>query len=359
MAVIKLKTQTLQATPQHATPAWLNRRPLWTMLVSGLLLIAGIAVLCIGLGSVAIPPLVSLQILLKHLAPGWISVDIPASYTTIVLELRLPRVALVALTGASLASAGCAYQSMFRNPLADPYLIGVASGAGLGVIVAMTLRTLYPTSPLFLLPIAAFSGASLAVALVYALGRTDHQRTTTSMLLAGVAINALTTAVSTLLLLRLSHGTSTVLAFLFGGYSNASWQAVLIVGPLALLGYILVQMHARDLNLMLFDDDQARQLGIQVERVRLEVIIAATLMTSIAVAFSGLIGFVGLIVPHAMRMLIGGDQRRLLPMTAIGGAGFLLLTDLAARTLLTPEEIPLGVVTALVGTPFFLWLLRR
>ncbi len=353
MATIKLKTQSLPIKP-----VWLTRRPLWGMLISGLMLVGVIALLCIGLGSVAIPPHMSAQILLGWLLPGWAAADIPAIYTTIVLELRLPRVALVALTGASLASAGCSYQSLFRNPLADPYLIGVASGAGLGAIVAMTLRTLYPTGSVLLIPVAAFGGASLAVALVYTLGRSGQQRTTSSMLLAGVAINALATAISTLLLMRLSHGTSSVLAFLFGGYSSSGWQAVLIVAPLALLGYVLIHIRAGALNIMLFDDDQARHLGIEVERVRLEVIIAATLITAIAVAFSGLIGFVGLIVPHAMRLLIGGDQRRLLPMAAIGGAAFLLLTDLAARTLLTPEEIPLGVVTALVGTPFFLWLLR-
>lgn len=358
MAAIKLKNQDSKLKPSQL-PAWIPRRPLWMLTLPGLLLVIVIGLLSIGLGSVAIPAPMSAQIILGWLMPSWANPDIPSTYTTIVLDLRLPRVALIALTGASLSSAGCAYQSMFRNHLADPYLIGVASGAGLGAIVAMTIRSVYPTSTIFLIPIAAFSGAALSVTLVYSLGRMGQQRTTASMLLAGVAVNALATAVSTLLLLRLSHGTSSVIAFLFGGYSVGGWQAVLIVAPLALLGYILLQMRARALNIMLFDDDQARQLGIEVERIRLEVIMAATLMTAIAVAFSGLIGFVGLIVPHAMRLLIGGDQRRLLPMAAIGGTAFLLLTDLTARTIISPEEIPLGVITAMIGTPFFLWLLHR
>ena len=174
-----------------------------------------------------------------------------------------------------------------------------------------------------------------------------------------VAFGTLATAVSTFLMLRLGQQVSRVLAFLLGGYGGAGWGPVLAVLPFSLLGCALLYLYARPLNLLLFDVDQARQLGVDVERVTLVVVVAATLTTAAAVAFSGLIGFVGLIVPHMGRLLVGADHRRLLPLVTLGGAGFLLLADLLARTAISPEELPLGVVTAFVGAPFFLWLLRR
>jgi iron complex transport system permease protein len=191
------------------------------------------------------------------------------------------------------------------------------------------------------------------------LGHAGRSTPVTSLLLAGVAVGALATAGSTFLLLRMGNQAARVLAFLMGGYGSTGWGAVLAVAPFTLLGFGLLYLYARPLNLLLFDADQARQLGVEVERVTLIVIVAATLTTAAAVAFSGLIGFVGLIVPHTTRLLVGADHRRLLPLATLGGAGFLLLTDLLARTVIAPEELPLGVITALVGAPFFLWLLRR
>jgi iron complex transport system permease protein len=208
-------------------------------------------------------------------------------------------------------------------------------------------------------PVGAFAGALLTVALVYAIGRVGRSTPITTLLLAGVAVGTLATSIATFLLLRLSQQSARVLAFLLGGYGGAGWDAVLAVAPFTLLGCALLYLYARPLNLLLFDDQQARQLGVDVERVTLVIVIAATLTTAAAVAFSGLIGFVGLIVPHIGRLLVGADHRRLLPLATLGGAGFLLLADLLARTVIAPEELPLGVVTAFVGAPFFLWLLRR
>jgi iron complex transport system permease protein len=344
-----------------ATPATVWRRAhrrAWLPIAAlGVLIIA---ILSVGVGSVSIPPLTALKILLARLPLLTIVADWPASSTAILLDIRLPRVALVALTGAALASSGAAYQGVFRNPLADPYLIGVASGAGLGAICAIVLRMRYPgLVGAFGIPVGAFAGALGTVALVYTFGRIGNSTPTTTLLLAGVAFGTLASALTTFVLLRAGQQIGLISAFLLGGYSSAGWEPVLVVAPLVALGFGTLLLLARPLNLLLFDEDQARQLGVDVERAKLVVLVAATLTTAASVAFSGPIGFVGLIVPHAARMLVGADHRRLLPMAALGGAGFLMLADLLARTLVAPEELPLGVVTAFAGVPFFLYLLRR
>jgi iron complex transport system permease protein len=341
------------------TDAWIAARRQPALLLIALAGVIAIGLLSVAIGSVFIPPGDTLRIMLAqlpllHIAPDW-----PATSEQILLQIRLPRVMLVALTGAALACSGTAYQGLFRNPLADPYLIGVASGAGLGAIIVIALRAAHPLIGTALVPAGAFGGALLTVGLVYAIGRVGRTTPITTLLLAGVAIGTLATSITTFLLLRLSQQSTQVLAYLLGGYGGAGWDAVLAVAPFTLLGCALLHLYARPLNLLLFDDQQARQLGVDVERVTLVIVIAATLTTAAAVAFSGLIGFVGLIVPHIGRLLVGADHRRLLPLATLGGAGFLLLADLLARTAIAPEELPLGVVTALVGAPFFLWLLRR
>jgi iron complex transport system permease protein len=357
---VQTKLRKAESAPQPiAQPVWIRARRQPALLLIVLAAVIAIALLSVAIGSVFIPPDVTLKILLAqlpflHITPEW-----PETFVQILLQIRLPRVALVALTGAALACSGTAYQGLFRNPLADPYLIGVASGAGLGAIVVIVLRAAYPLIGASLVPIGAFAGALLTVALVYALGRVGRATPITTLLLAGVAIGTLATSFATFLLLRLGQQSARVLAFLLGGYGGAGWESVLAVAPFTLIGCALMYLYARPLNLLLFDEQQARQLGVDVERVTLVIVIASTLTTAAAVAFSGLIGFVGLIVPHISRLLVGADHRRLLPLATLGGAGFLLLADLLARTLIAPEELPLGVVTACVGAPFFLWLLRR
>jgi iron complex transport system permease protein len=328
-----------------AAPAWANTARHRVLIIAVALGVIAIVLLSTGVGSVFIPPLMVAKILLSHLPILQLHVDAPSTYEAILFDIRLPRVILVALTGSALATSGTAYQGLFRNPLADPYLIGVAAGAGLGAIVAIALRTTYPLAGPFLVPFAAFGGALLTVALVYQLGR--------------VAIGSLATAISTFILLRMGQQMVHVMAFLLGGYSAAGWESVLAVAPFTLIGFALMYLYARPLNLLLFDEDQARYLGINVGRVKVVIIVAATLTTAGAVAFSGLIGLVGLVVPHAARLIVGPDHRRLLPLAALCGAGFLMLADLLARTAIAPEELPLGVVTALAGAPFFLYLLRR
>ncbi len=317
-----------------------------------------IAILSVGIGSVFIPPLTALQILLSPVLA--MPADLPATFVTILFDIRLPRVLLVAITGAALASSGTAYQGLFRNPLADPYLIGVAAGANLGAIIAMALQTINPRLiGALALPVGAFIGALVTVAFVYSLARVGNRIPKTTLILAGVAISYLASALGSFILLSLSQHVMRVLAFLLGGYSVAGWDAVLAVTPFFALGFIVMFIYARPLNLLLLDEEQAQQLGVDVERVKRIVVVAATLVTASAVAFNGLIGFVGLIVPHAARFLVGPDHRRLFPLVALGGAGFLMIADLIARTIVAPQELPLGIVTAIAGAPFFLYLLRR
>jgi len=266
---------------------------------------------------------------------------------------------LLILVGSCLAASGAAYQGLFRNPLADPYLIGVASGAGLGAVIAMSIRWPYTTLSSFVIPLAAFLGAMLAVAFVTLMARVGKTVPTTNLILAGVVVGSFCSALSSLLMINSSGELRRALVWLLGGSTMTGWMPVLAVLPYALAGIVVLLALGHPLNVMQFGDEQALQLGVPVARVRWLTIIAATLVTAAAVAYAGVIGFVGLIVPHLVRLIWGGDYRRIIPLSLLGGAALLLLTDAVARTLIAPQEIPVGIITALLGAPFFLWILRR
>jgi iron complex transport system permease protein len=270
----------------------------------------------------------------------------------VLWELRAPRVALGALVGGTLAIAGAAYQAVFRNPLADPYLLGAAAGAGLGATAAIVYAGSVP------LPLAAFAGATAAVAGAYALGRSVGGRETATLILAGVAMAAFLTAVQTLLLQSDTDNVRLVYTWLLGRLSSAGWSDVVLVLPYAAASIVVLLAHRRLLDVLRVGDEEALALGVPVGRVRLIVIGAATLGTAAAVAVSGLIGFVGIVVPHAVRLLAGSSYRSVLPLSVLFGAAFLVLADVAARAALAPAELPIGVVTACVGAPFFVVVLR-
>ncbi len=313
----------------------------------------------IGLGSVYIAPLEVIRILLSRLPLIQLTPDWQETSETILFSIRLPRTLLIALTGAALGGSGAAYQGLFRNPLADPYLIGIASGAGLGAVIAMSVE--FPTTllGLFTVPIAAFVGALITVALVYNIARVGKSAQVTTLILAGVAVGSFATALTTFLMLRSQEQLRRAIGWLLGGFALGGWLPVVALTPYVIIGLIVLILFARPLNVLQFGDDQAGQMGLNVERVKMIVIVAASLTTAAAVAFSGIIGFVGLVTPHVIRLLWGPDYRKLLPLSIFGGAAMLLLTDIVARTAIAPQELPLGVVTALVGAPFFLYLLRR
>ena len=280
---------------------------------------------------------------------------------TLIVQVRLPRVLLAALVGASLAGAGTLYQALFRNPLADPYILGVSSGAGLGAMIALTATAGATALRFGLVPLAAFAGAILTMLLVVRLasiggrGRIDSA----SLLLAGVALSYTLAAVTSFVMVFAREQMAAIVYWMMGGLSAASWEYLAMVAPMFALGVIFPLLTTRELNLMLLGDERAGHLGLSVERFKLLTLAAASLLTAAAVAVAGLIGFVGLMTPHIVRLVLGPDHRRLLPASLFAGAIVLVLADLAARVVLAPVEIPVGIVTAVLGGPFFIWLLVR
>ena len=279
---------------------------------------------------------------------------------SIVWQIRAPRVVLAALVGSTLSIAGASYQGVFRNPLVDPYLLGVAAGAGLGATIVITVnRSGTSTWWIDPLPLAAFIGGLIAVLATYLVGTTGKgERSSTSLVLSGVAVTSLATAAQTFLLQRNSDVVRQVYSWILGRLSSATWGDVRLVIPYVVLSTIALLLHRRLLDVLRVGDDEASALGVNVSRVRLVVVIAATLGTASVVAVSGLIGFVGIIVPHAVRLIVGTSYRVVLPVSLLFGAAFLILADIPGRVLDNPAETPIGVVTAFLGAPFFLLILR-
>jgi iron complex transport system permease protein len=276
----------------------------------------------------------------------------------VLWSIRLPRVVLGVLVGGGLAVAGAALQGVFRNPLADPGLIGVSSGASLGAVAAIVLGIAAAGS--YTLPVLAFLGGVVATLAVYGVARFDGRTEVVTLLLTGLAVNALCgAAVGYLLFVADDQQLRGVVFWSLGSLGGATWPLVLAALPFVALAVLVLPLLARPLNLLLLGEREARHLGVEVERVRLLVIVLAALATGAAVAVAGIVGFVGLIVPHLVRLAAGPDHRVLLPASGLLGAALLLLADLFARTVAAPAELPLGVVTSLLGAPFFLWLLRR
>lgn len=328
--------------------------------IAGLIIVLiAIATLATTVGSVQIPFLTTGSILLSRLplieiTPKWAS-----TLETIVIDIRLPRIILAGLVGAALAAAGATYQGLFRNPLADPYLIGVAQGAALGAVIGFLLPSGWHGLGFGIIPLLAFTGALMSTTVVYMLARVGKALPVTTLILAGVALGALLSSIVSYLIISSGEKIHGIMFWLMGSFSLSQWSEAIIVSPYVLAGLIVLLLYARSLNLMQLDEEQAQQLGINVERLKLVLLGAATLITAAAVSFVGVIGFVGIIIPHAVRLLWGADYRFLLPLSILTGAIFMILADIIARTALAPTEIPVGVITAICGAPFFLYLLRR
>jgi iron complex transport system permease protein len=338
------------APPAPAAPA--PERLPWRWLCGGIAALLGALLVGLAFGPAGIPPGALLADVAARL-PLLGGERLPPLENAVLWELRAPRVALGALVGATLATAGGAYQAVFRNPLADPYLLGAAAGAGLGATIVIVYGGWVP------LPIAAFVGATGAAGGAYLLGRSvGDGRSTATLILAGVAMAAFLTALQTLVLQQDTENVRAIYSWLLGRLSTSGWREVLLVLPYAALSTGVVLAHRRLLDVLRVGDDEAAGLGIRVARVRLLVVAAATLGTAAAVAVSGLIGFVGIVVPHAVRLLAGASYRIVLPLSMLFGAGFLVLADVVARTALAPAELPIGVVTACIGAPFFVVVLR-
>jgi iron complex transport system permease protein len=277
----------------------------------------------------------------------------------IVWQIRLPRVVLAAVVGAALAVAGAAFQGVFRNPLADPYLLGTASGAGLAAAVVMAFGASWPLPRGVAVPSAAFAGALATVVVVVALARRGWSVPVVPLILAGVVVGSMLSAATSFVLLASREQAAGILGWLLGSLSFASWDRLAVSAPTVLVALVVLLACARGLDVLQLGETSAAQLGVPVDALKVAVVAAATLATAAAVSMAGIIGFVGLVVPHAVRLALGPDHGRLLPLAAVWGAMFLVAADLVARTVIAPAELPVGIVTSLVGAPFFLILLRR
>ena len=316
--------------------------------VAALVLACGVGVL---VGPVHIAPGTVLQALLGGaVEPG---------QANILWSLRFPRVVLGAIVGGTLAIAGAAYQGVFRNPLADPYLLGAAAGANLGATVAIVLAPGASVIGINLVPMAAFVGAGTAVAGAYVLGRTvSGLRSATGLILAGIAIAAFFNSIETYVQQTHSESIRQAYSWILGRLVTAGWDGVLLVLPYVVLSAVVIFLHRRLLDALMVGEDEVTSLGISVRRVRLVIVVAATLGTAAAVAVGGTIAFVGIIVPHTVRLLVGSSYRVVIPLSLLFGAAFLVLADTAARTVVAPAELPIGVITAFLGAPFFIAVLR-
>jgi iron complex transport system permease protein len=358
---LKVATRSIQIEPRLKERVRALPASLILLLLSGGLLVA--ILLAVSFGSVPIPIGTIAQILLNgtgvfHFARHW-----DPSAELIVWQVRMPVVVGAAFVGAGLSVAGVLFQGMLRNPLADPFLIGTSSGAALGAAVAFVLPfdTIY--GAFFpLTPVLAFVGAAAAVLLVYAIARAGGQTPVVTLLLAGVVINAVLEALQTLILTLSPHAQFSATALFYwlaGGVSITSWPPVFVIGSIILAVVVFSLSLSGVLDVFALGEEGAAHLGIHVERRKLLIIVVGSLLTAAAVSISGLIGFVGLVIPHTMRLLLGPQHRLLLPASALAGAIFLTLADLLARVVIAPAVLPVGVFTALVGAPFFLFLLRR
>ncbi|MFC7974630.1 FecCD family ABC transporter permease [Streptomyces cinereoruber] len=348
------------ATAKRAVPARVPRprppagRLRHSAVVTGLLLALAAACLAsLALGSVRVPPGQVIDALTGRAGPS--------PYRTIVLDVRLPRLLLGVVVGAGLAVVGTVLQALVRNRLADPFLLGISSGASAGAVLVLVVGIGGGITTTLALPAGAFAGALLSLVLVYGLARRGGTMTGPRLVLAGVAVSYVLSALTTLILAaagRPEHFRE-ALYWSLGGLGSARWDTLVLPAAVLLLGLGVLLALARPLDLLLVGEEDATVLGLDTARFRAAVFVLVSLVTAVMVAASGAVGFIGLMAPHAARLAVGAPHRRLLPVAALGGALALVLADLGARTLIAPQDLPVGVLTALVGGPFFLWLMRR
>ena len=341
-------------------PPVTRRRRETTWLIAGLAFLIGAMIVGASIGPAGPPGWRVPLALLDHLPLISIDSGVSDAQWNIVWKIRMPRVVLGGLVGAMLSVAGASYQGVFRNPLVDPYLLGAAAGAGLGATLMLTTgRDATAGWPVDPVQLVAFGFALGTVAITYSVGASFGARGSgATLVLAGVAVVSFATAIQTFLLQRNLDVVREVFQWILGRLSGATWSDVVTVGPYVVVSVIVLMFHRRHLDVFRVGDDEATTLGVSVRRTRLVIVAAATLGTAAVVSVSGLIGFVGLIVPHVIRLMAGASYRMLIPLSLLFGGGFLILADVIGRQLMTPAETPIGVVTAFIGAPFFIYLLR-
>jgi len=287
------------------------------------------------------------------------SSHISDSYKTIIWSIRLPRVLLGVLVGASLSTAGAAFQGMFRNPMADPYVLGISSGAALGASISIIFNVNITILGFSTISIFAFIGGLVTVFIVYNIAKVRQRVPITTLLLSGVAVGQFLTAIMSFLMVIYSRDMNKIIYWTLGSLAGKGWEPLIKISIPVILSIIVMNFFSRDLNIMLTGEESAHSLGVEVEKIKLYILILGTFMTSMVVSISGIIGFVGLIIPHIVRIIVGPDHRILLPSSGLIGGIFMIFADTIARTIISPMEIPVGIITALFGGPFFIYLLRK
>ena len=336
----------------------LTRRRWWLWVSTACVLTMLVFVGCLGLGTQAISYSTIIALIMGAVAGSSMEQGLNDPTSVILLQVRMPRVILAFFVGGSLAMVGVALQALLRNPLADPFVIGISSGAALGAAIALLFGLGISVGSLTALPICAFAGALISLTIMYRISSAQFGFSVYTLLLAGVVLNAIFSAfIMFLTSIADPNRAFGMYAWLMGTLTGPDWSTLGILVLYLGAGLFILGMHAQSLNLLTLGEETARSLGVEVERVKKFVFLAAALLTGAVVSFSGIIGFVGLIIPHAVRLVVSADHRLLLPVAGLVGGMFLMLADTVARTALSPSEFPVGVITALVGGPIFLWLL--
>lgn len=342
---------------------YLKRFAKWALILASLFIILLFSMgAATAIGPMAIPFDRALKIILHQipLFDNFIPVQWESIEEAVIVQLRLPRVLSAVVVGVALAIAGVAFQCLFRNPMADPYVLGVASGAGFGASLAMILRLGFSFfGAVYAIPFMASIGAISTVFLVYGIAKTGTELPVLRLLLAGIAVSSFFSALISVMMALAGEDLHAVYMWLLGGFSLSKWEYIYIAAPTVVVGFVILYAFARDFNIILLGEEQAKQLGVEVENVKKTVLVVSSVITAVAVSISGIIGFIGLIVPHIMRILVGPDHRILLPSSALAGASILVLCDTVARNIIRPITLPTGIITTMLGCPFFIYLLKK
>jgi len=353
---LNLKEPSIETTYLKKFAKWA-----FTIVVLSIILLFSMGV-AVAIGPMQISIDKSIKIILHKipLFQNFIDAQWTPTEESVIVQLRLPRVLSAVIVGIALSIAGAAFQCLFRNPMADPYVLGVASGAGFGASLAMVLKLGFSViGAIYSIPLMASVGAISTVFLVYGIARTGGELPVLRLLLTGIAVSSFFSALISVMLALAGEDLHAVCMWLLGGFSLSRWEFIHVAAPTVLAGFVVLYAFARDFNIMLLGEEQAKQLGVEIERVKKTVLIVASVITAVSVSISGIIGFIGLIIPHMMRILVGPDHRILLPSSALTGASVLVICDTVARNVIRPVSLPTGVITTLLGCPFFIYLLKR
>ncbi|AND37852.1 MULTISPECIES: FecCD family ABC transporter permease [Cytobacillus] len=337
---------------------YLNNKFLAYLTAAAFLLLA--MLMGISIGTVSVHPMTIIRVISAELFPFISLGNTDAMHSNIILNIRLPRVLLAGLVGASLAIAGAAFQGLLRNPLADPYTIGVSSGASLGAVLTLFLGLSIPFAGMFTLPLFSilFSFLTIFAVLLFA-RKIERSMKVETIILTGIIFSSFLGALISLMIALTGEELRQIIGWLLGSVSMRGWAYIKIIIPFFVLGAILLLVNSKELNAMSFGEEKAQHIGVDVQKRKMMVLIAGSILTGAAVAVSGTIGFVGLVIPHLTRLLWGPDHRHLLPLSILMGAGFLIIADLVSRTIIAPTELPIGVITAIIGAPAFAIILIK